>query len=359
MREALVELGVISGLSRNAADRRRRAEQGGPEGVSNGGVLAPKLKVKEVVLITAKAVAFLMLKAVVVGGVGAAQVGTLWWVIDSGDVAEARYKRAVYTTTGQWGVCFAVANMCILFQITKSTTAATPLRILSLAVPPMLPVVVWALHFRLDGDAQSASAYAVAATMCLASIPAFMLAGLHIGSTIHRMPVNEASRNAIIALHAVAAPDSAGNPPPHAVRRRRRAAITAAKAALPSLFVVAAACAYVLGIFATYRVASTTWLKTIIFFVALGAKVAGNKAQLWLMHRMPDMPRATADLCAFFYEYMTALLCRVLVMSIPDLELAKLLSVVNTLIEVSGRLHFLVRYLVDGVRLMTDEERTA
>jgi hypothetical protein len=56
---------------------------------------------------------------------------------------------------------------------------------------------------------------------------------------------------------------------------------------------------------------------------------------------------------------MTALLCRVLVMSIPDLELAKLLSVVNSLIEVSGRLHFLVRYLVDGMRLVTDEERTA
>jgi hypothetical protein len=53
------------------------------------------------------------------------------------------------------------------------------------------------------------------------------------------------------------------------------------------------------------------------------------------------------------------LLCRVLVMSIPDLEMAKLLSVVNSLIEVSGRLHFLVRYLVDGVRLVTDEERAA
>jgi hypothetical protein len=186
-----------------------------------------------------------------------------------------------------------------------------------------------------------------------------MLVGLHIGSTIRRMPVNEASRNAVIALHAVAAPDSAGNTPPHAVWSRRRAAITAAKTALPSLFAVAAGCTYVFGIFATYRAASTTWLKTIIFFVALGNKVLGNKAQLWLMHRMPHMQRATADQMAFFYEYMMALLCRVLVMSIPDLELAKLLSVVNSLIEVSGRLHFLVRYLVDGMRLVTDEERTA
>jgi hypothetical protein len=182
---------------------------------------------------------------------------------------------------------------------------------------------------------------------------------LHVGSTIRRMPVNEASRNAVVALHAVAVPDSAGNPPPHAVWSWRRAAIAAAKATLPSLFAVAAACTYVFGIFAAYRAASTTWLKTIIFFVALGAKVSGNKAQLWLMHRMPHLQRATADQSAFFYEYLTALLCRVLVMSIPDLELAKLLSVASSLIEVSGRLHFLVRYLVDGVRLVTDEQRTA
>ncbi len=359
VREALVELGVISRLSGNAAERRRREEQGGLEGVSDGGVLAPKLKVKEVVLITAKALAFLLLKALMIGSVGAAQVGTLWWVINSGDGAQARYERAVYTTTGQWGVACAFTSMCQLFQSTKTTTAATALRALSLVVPSMLPLVVWALYFRLDGDAQSASAYAVAAPISIAAIAAYMLLGLHVGSTIRRMPVNEASRNAVIALHAVAVPDSAGNPPPHAVRSKRRAVITAAKATLPSLFVLAAACIYVFGIFAAYRAASTTWLKTIIFFVALGAKVSGNKAQLWLMHRTPHLPRAAADQGAFFYEYMTALLCRVLVMSIPDLELAKLLSVVNTLIEVSGRLHFLVRYLVDGVRLVTNEERTA
>jgi hypothetical protein len=245
------------------------------------------------------------------------------------------------------------------YSASTSRGPASALRPLSLVVPCMLRLMAWALYFRLGGDAQSASAYAIAATMCLACAAAFMLLGLHVGSTILRMPVNEASRNAVVALHAVAAPHSAGNPPPHAVWSWRRATIAAAKAALPSLFAVAAGCTYVFGIFATYRAASTTWLKTIIFFVALGVKVSGNKAQLWLMQRMSNFPRTTADECAFFYEYMTALLCRVLVMSIPDLELAKLLSVGSSLIEVSARLHFLVRYLVDGVRLVTDEERTA
>jgi hypothetical protein len=67
VREALVEQGVISGLSGNAAERRRREEQGGLESVSDRGVLAPKLKAKEVLLITAKALAFVLLKALVVG----------------------------------------------------------------------------------------------------------------------------------------------------------------------------------------------------------------------------------------------------------------------------------------------------
>ena len=361
VREALVETAVIAGLSRSAAERRRQDEHGGLERVPGGRVMVPKLKAKEVALTTAKALVLVLLKAVVVCGVGAAQVATLWWVIDWGDGAEARYARAVCTTTGQFAVAGAVTAMCMLFQVTKSTTTATALRAVSLLVPFSLPLVVWALYFRLGGDAQSASAYAVAASMCLAMAASSMLFGLHLNSTIRQMPVNEASRNAVAALHAVAVADSAGAPPPQAVWSRRTAVIKAARTTLPTLFAVAVGCTYVFGIFAAYRVASMGWLKTIIFFAALGAKVSGNKAQLWLMHRVPHMLRASADQGAFLYEYLTALLCRVLVMSMPDLELAKLLSVVNSLIEVSGRLHFLVRYLVDGVRLVTatDEECTA
>ena len=127
----------------------------------------------------------------------------------------------------------------------------------------------------------------------------------------------------------------------------------------PGLLVVVVAMVYVFGIFAAYRAATQTTLKTIVYFVALGIKIVGNKMQLWLMHRMPHLPLATTDQWAFFYEYTTALLCRVLVLSMPDLGTAKILSVVNSLVEVSVRLHFLVRYLVDGMRLETDEERTA
>ena len=116
---------------------------------------------------------------------------------------------------------------------------------------------------------------------------------------------------------------------------------------------------HVFGIFAAYRAAATSWLKTIVYCIALGAKISGNKAQLWLMHRMPHLQPCTADQCAFCYELLTALLCRVLVMSMPDVNTAALLSVASSLVEVSSRLHFLVRYLVDGMRLVTDEESTA
>ncbi len=134
------------------------------------------------------------MKAAVVSGVGAAQVVTLWWVVGLGEGVEGRYARAVCAMMGQMGLACAVDLMTSLFQITKSATAATALRWLSLLVPPMLPLVVWAAYFRLGGEARSASAYAVAATASLACALDFMLIGLHIGSTIHLMPVNEASR---------------------------------------------------------------------------------------------------------------------------------------------------------------------
>jgi hypothetical protein len=357
--DAEAETRVVAGLSRNAALMRRRLERRGLEALADGRFVGPKLTAKACALTVAKLLVFLLLKAAMISGVGAAQVVTLWWAVRWGEGAEGRYARAVCTATGQAGMAIAVGLITLLFQITKSTTAATALRALSLLVPPMLPLVVWAAYFRRGGEAQSASAYAVAATLSLACAVEFTLTGVHLGSTIHHMPVNEASRNAVVALHAVAAPGSAGAAPQRARRSRRKAVTDAVKAALPGLFVVAAGMVFIFGIFAAYRAAPTSWLKTIVYSIALGTKISGNKAQLWLMHRMPHLQPCTADQMAFFYELATALLCRVLVMSMPDANTAALLSVASSLVEVGGRLHFLVRYLVDGMRLKTSDERAA
>jgi hypothetical protein len=76
------------------------------------------------------------------------------------------------------------------------------------------------------------------------------------------------------------------------------------------------------------------------------------------MQRLPNMEIAFADDAAFFGEYTTALLCRVLVLSMPDLNTAQLLSVTNSLIELGVRNLFLVKHLVAGMRLEADDDRT-
>ncbi len=357
--DAEAETRVVAGLSRNAALMRRRLERRGLEALADGRVVGPKLSAKACALTVAKLLAFLLLKAAMISGVGAAQVVTLWWAVGWGEGAEGRYARAVCTATAQYGITFAIFYATMLFQITKSKTAATALHALSLLVPSILPLVVWAAYFRLGGEALSANAYAVAATFGLSTVVGVTLLGYHVGSTIQHLPVVEASRNAVVALHAIAAPDSAGAAPPRARRSSRKAVVAAAKGSLPGLLVVVAAMVYVFGIFAVYRAAPTSWLKTIVYSIALGTKISGNKAQLWLMHRMPHLQPSTADRSAFCYELLTALLCRVLVMSMPDVNTAALLSVASSLVEVSHRLHFLVRYLSDGMRLETNDERTA
>ncbi len=124
-----------------------------------------------------------------------------------------------------------------------------------------------------------------------------MLLGLHVGSTIHHRAVNEASRNAVVALHAIAAPDSAGAENSRARRSRGKAVAGAAKATLPSLLVVAAGVVYVFGIFAAYRAAATSWLKTIVYFNRARHQNLGQQgaalahaphAALATLHRGPE-----------------------------------------------------------------------
>jgi hypothetical protein len=50
-------------------------------------------------------------------------------------------------------------------------------------------------------------------------------------------------------------------------------------------------------------------------------------------------------------------LSRVLVLSIPDIGTAQLLSMANSVVEVKVRSH--VKYLVAGTQLETNEERAA
>jgi hypothetical protein len=75
--DAEAETRIVAGLSRNAALMRRRLERRGLEALSDGRFVGRKLSAKACALTVAKLLAFLLLKAAVVSGVGAAQVVTL------------------------------------------------------------------------------------------------------------------------------------------------------------------------------------------------------------------------------------------------------------------------------------------
>jgi hypothetical protein len=270
---------------------------------------------------------------------------------------EARYARAVCALAGLFaiGLYFFAAGM--LLSATDSWSRGTAVRALSLAVPATLPLVVWAAYFQLGGAAQSASAYAVVSTVVLSTTATTLLCGLHVGLTFRAMPANEASRNAQAALHGIADFGGSSAVAP-AEWSWRKATVGAIKGSLPALFAIAIGAVYIFGIFAAYRQAEWSGLKTGIYIVAVGLKIVGNKAQLWLMQRMPQLAKGTADQFCFLYEFATALLVRVLVLSMPDIGTAQLLSMANSVVEVKVRSHFLVKHLVAGTRLETDEERT-
>ncbi len=316
----------------------------------------PTVRVKATTV--GRSMACLLANATAVGGVAAALVGTVWWAVGGGADAETRYARAVCALAGLGAIGLFVFAAGMVLSATNSWSRGTAVRALSLAVPATLPLVVWAAYFQLGGAAQSASAYAVVSTLVVSITATALLAGLHIGSTIRVMPANEASRNAQAALHGIAdfGGSSAAAP---AQWSWRKAAVGAVKGTLPALFAIAVAAVYVFGIFAAYRKAEWSGLKTGIYVVAVGLKIVGNKAQLWLMQRMPHLSKGFADQFCFGYEYATALLVRVLVLSMPDIGTAQLLSMANSVVEVKVRSHFVVKYLVAGTRLETDEERTA
>jgi hypothetical protein len=221
------ELRHISGLGRDAATQRRRHETAGLEGISDGRVVTaePTLRVKATTV--GWSMACLLANATAISGVAAALVGTVWWAVGEGADLETRYARAVCALAGLFAIGIFVTSAGMLLSATNNWSRGTAVRALSLAVPATLPLVVWAAYFQLGGAAQSASAYAVVSTITLSITATVLMCGLHIGSTIHAMPVNEASRNALAALHGIAdfGGSSAAAP---AERRWRKAAVGAA-----------------------------------------------------------------------------------------------------------------------------------
>ncbi|GMI25187.1 hypothetical protein TrCOL_g4946 [Triparma columacea] len=138
---------------------------------------------------------------------------------------------------------------------------------------------------------------------------------------------------------------------------------TAAITALPCLFTFAMVVVYTSLIFALYHAYNTDTWKAAISVFALLVKVTGNKGEIKLVELGGDGIAAwAADVMLFGYEFATALLCRVLQLSIPSQHVAQLMSLFGCFLEMAVRVFFFNNYLKDGLRKggkWTEEEKVA
>jgi hypothetical protein len=138
---------------------------------------------------------------------------------------------------------------------------------------------------------------------------------------------------------------------------------TAVITALPVLFICVTVVVYTSLIFALYNAYGTDAWKAAISVFALLVKVTGNKVEIKLIEFVGDgLSVWIADAMLFAYEFSTALLCRVLQLSIPSQQIAQFMSVFGCILEMGVRVFFFNNYLKDGLRKggkWTEEEKVA
>ncbi|GMH70487.1 hypothetical protein TrST_g3911 [Triparma strigata] len=102
------------------------------------------------------------------------------------------------------------------------------------------------------------------------------------------------------------------------------------------------------GVVQLFQLSDRTYWKVLVTLLALAIKVCGNKGLLILLSRNTPKPWL-CDLTLFVYEYATALMCRILQMSIPDTTTAQLISLAAAVVEVATRNFFFVLFLKAGM----------
>ncbi len=121
------------------------------------------------------------------------------------------------------------------------------------------------------------------------------------------------------------------------------------KNALPVLMVFGIAFVYILGIFELGNAAKAFegGLEAVLL-LALLVKMGGNKLQLLVLKNLPKVPLWISNVSVFLYEYMMALLVRMLLLSIPSENTAIYLSLLNAALELMTRAWFFVGYISTG-----------
>jgi hypothetical protein len=121
------------------------------------------------------------------------------------------------------------------------------------------------------------------------------------------------------------------------------------KMALPVLMVFGIALVYILGIFRLGDAAkAVAGGPEAVLLLALLVKMGGNKLQLRLLKNIPKVPLWISNVSVFLYEYVTALLVRMLLLSIPSESTAIYLSLLSAALEMMTRAWFCVGYISTG-----------
>jgi hypothetical protein len=108
---------------------------------------------------------------------------------------------------------------------------------------------------------------------------------------------------------------------------------------------------YVFGIFRLFNAAkTTTGGSDAVLLLALLVKVGGNKLQIQLLRNNPKMALWTSNISVFTYEYLSALLVRLMLLSMPNERTAIYLALFNAFVELMSRTWFFVCYISFGAK---------
>jgi hypothetical protein len=131
--------------------------------------------------------------------------------------------------------------------------------------------------------------------------------------------------------------------------------IRVVKIALPFLMVCVIAFVYVVGIFRLGNAAkAVVGGPEAVLLLALVVKMGGNKLQLLVIKNLPKVPLWLPNISVFSYVYTTALLVRMMLLSIPSPSTAIYFSLFNAAVELMERSWFFVGYISTGRKQLAE-----
>jgi hypothetical protein len=214
----------------------------------------------------------------------------------------------------------------MLWQLSERRSRRTLLHAALFLLPSAFPLCVWMAYFHITGQ-QSLSPYAIIGTAVGSSVTCLLKLGSNVVEEHHARPAVQAARQARKRLAGMNDLQLLSTTKRYSFQGRLTTLRKILKGTLPCLLGIAVVTAYVYGVFIAYRAAEHHLLKSFVYVCALIVKMAGNKLQLVLIGQLRFMRSDTVDEIVFVYEYVTCLLCRVMLLSMPNDQTATVLSV--------------------------------